>query len=164
LPALGASGRAVPNLQNEIDVKYSALGLDVFVSLIPRVRRAGAAVVIGEVGKPGRIEFERPATVLMAVGQAGGVLPSGSMEAVRVFYSGDDGMQRLRSINLKEVIDDLRLEEDMIVPNNSVIYVPPTDLAKTGRLLDAVVRDILRFQGFSVGGSYIFNGTITTNP
>jgi len=70
LPPLQATGRTVPNLQNEIDVKYSALGLDVSVSLIPRVRRAGAAVVIGEVGKPGRIEFERPATVLMAVGQA----------------------------------------------------------------------------------------------
>jgi len=56
----------------------------------------------------------------------------------------------MRSVNLKDVIEGLRLEEDMIVPNNSVIYVPPTELAKTGRLLDAVLRDILRFQGFSI--------------
>jgi hypothetical protein len=58
---------------------------------------------------------------------------------------------------LKDVIEGLRLDEDMIVPNNSVIYVPPTELAKTGRLLDAVLRDILRFQGFSIGGNYLLN-------
>jgi hypothetical protein len=45
----------------------------------------------------------------------------------------------------------------MIVPNNSVIYVPPTELAKTGRLLDSVLRDILRFQGFSIGGTFLLN-------
>jgi polysaccharide export outer membrane protein len=50
----------------------------------------------------------------------------------------------------------------MIVPKNAVIYVPPTALAKTGRLLDAVLRDILRFQGFSFTGNYLFNNT--TNP
>ena len=51
----------------------------------------------------------------------------------------------------------------MIVPSNSVIYVPPTELAKTGRFLDSVLRDILRFQGFSIGGTYLLqnpnNGT-----
>jgi hypothetical protein len=55
------------------------------------------------------------------------------------------------------VMEDLRLDEDMIVPNNSVIYVPPTELAKTGRLLDSVLRDILRFQGFSIGGTFLLN-------
>ena len=38
-----------------------------------------------------------------AVAQAGGVLPSGSMESVRLFYIGEDGVQRVRSINLTDV-------------------------------------------------------------
>src|SRR5207253_10870445 len=118
-----------------------------------------ATLVLGEVAKPGRIELERPQTVLMAVAQAGGVLPTGSMGSVRLFYIGDDGMQRVRSINLTDVMEDLRLEDDMIVPNNRVIYVPPTRLAKLGRLEDAVLRDVLRFQGFNVGGAYLINQT-----
>ena len=38
-------------------------------------------------------------------------------------------------------MEGLKLEEDMIVPSNAVIYVPPTELAKTGRFLDAVLRE-----------------------
>ena len=63
-------------------------------------------------------------------------------------------------------MDDFRLEDDMIVPANSIIYVPPTELAKTGRFLDAVLRDIFQFQGVSIGGSFQIenpgNGTTTT--
>jgi hypothetical protein len=71
-------------------------------------------------------------------------------EAVRVFYIEANQQPHLRSVNLKDEIDGLRLDEDMIVPANSVIYVPPTELAKTGPFLDSVLRDILRFQGFSI--------------
>jgi polysaccharide export outer membrane protein len=158
LRPLQARGRTLRDLKNEIDAAYSALGLDVSVSIVPQTLRAGTMFVLGEVSKPGRFDLERPRTVLMAVAQAGGVLPTGSMSSVRLFYSGDDGIPRARSINLNDVMDGLRVEEDMIVPNNSVIYVPPTELAKAGRLMDAVVRDLLRFNGFSIAGTYSLGG------
>jgi protein involved in polysaccharide export with SLBB domain len=157
LPPIRAIGRTLKDLQKEIDAGYSSLGLDVFVSLVPGTLRAGAALVFGEVGKPGRIELERPQTVLMVVAQAGGVLPTGSIDSVRLFYVGDDGRPRVRLINLKEIMEDFKFEQDMIVPNNSVIYVPPTQMAKLGRLEDALLRDILRYNGVSVGGAIILN-------
>jgi polysaccharide export outer membrane protein len=160
LPPLKARGRTLKDVQDEIDAGYSKLGLDVFVSLVPRTLRAGTMLVLGEVAKPGRFELERPQTVLMAVAQAGGVLPSGSTDSVRLFYIGDDGVQRVRSINLTDVMDDLKLEEDMVVPNNSIIYVPSTELAKAGRLMDAVVRDVLRFNGFNFGFNYLLNNNV----
>ena len=61
---------------------------------------------------------------------------SGAMNAVRLLYVGDDGVPRVRSINLRNVIDGLNLEQDMIVPNNAIIYVPTSALAETGRFLD----------------------------
>ncbi len=151
LPPVQARGRTLRSLVREIDAGYAAKGLDVFVSLVPRTLRPGATLVIGEVGKPGRMELDRPVTVTMAVAQAGGVLTTGSASSVRVFYIGGDGAPRVRSINLANVMDNLRLEDDMIVPANSIIYVPPTELAKLGRLEDAVLRDILRFQGTNIG-------------
>jgi len=154
LPPVPASGRTLKEVQDAIDAAYSAKGLDVFVSVVPSTLRTGATLVVGEVGKPGRIELDRPVTVLMAVAQAGGPLITGAMDAVRVFYISNDGAPRVRSINLTEVMDDLRLEDDMIVPPNSIIYVPPTELAKTGRFMDAVLRDIFRFGGWSIGGGF----------
>jgi hypothetical protein len=74
----------------------------------------------------------------------------------------------VRLVNLRAVIDDLRLEQDMVVPPNSVVYVPPTALAKTGRLMEAVLRDILRYQGFNISGAFLMSGqgggTVITNP
>ena len=164
LPPLTARGRPLKDLQHAIDAGYAAKGLDVFVSLVPRTLRSGATLVIGEVGKPGRYELDRPTTVLMAVARAGGVLSTGSMGAVRLFYIDRGGVQHVRSINLTGEMEDLKLEDDMIVPDDSIIYVPPTELAKTGRLMDAVVRDILRFQGFSLGGVLLLNQSNTSNP
>ncbi|MGC2413875.1 MAG: polysaccharide biosynthesis/export family protein [Stellaceae bacterium] len=157
LRPLQARGRTVRDLERDIDAAYAKAGLDISVTLLPRNLRAGTALVFGEVHRPGRIDTDRPQTVLMMIAHAGGVLTSGSLKVVRVFYVGDDGLPRMRSINLEDEIDGLKLDEDMIVPKNAVIYVPPTELAKTGRLLDQVLRDILRFQGFSFGATYLFN-------
>jgi protein involved in polysaccharide export with SLBB domain len=115
---------------------------------------SNATLVIGEVSKPGQIDLDRPTTVLMAVALAGGVLKSGSMDVVRVYYTGNDSIQRVRSINLNDVMGNLSLEHDMIVPPNSIIYVPPTELATAGRFMDAVMRDVLQFQGWSIGGGF----------
>ncbi len=154
LAPLPARGRNLQDLTHAIDAAYTAKSIDVSVSLIPQQLRSNATLVIGEVNKPGKYELKRPATVAMVVAEAGGVLTSGASDAVRVFYIGSDGAPRVRLIDLNEVMDDFKLEDDMIVPGNSIIYVPPTELAKTGRFLDATLRDILRYQGFSLGGSY----------
>jgi protein involved in polysaccharide export with SLBB domain len=168
LQPIQARGRSLRALERDIDKAYAALHLDISATLVPRNLHPGSVLVLGEVAKPGRIDSDRPLTVLMAVAQAGGVSISGSIEAVRVFYIDADQQPRLRSVNLKDEIDGLRLDEDMIVPANSIIYVPPTELAKTGRFLDSVLRDILRFQGFSIGGTYLINnpntGTTTVVP
>jgi polysaccharide export outer membrane protein len=156
LPPLRASGFTLEQLQNDIDAGYSALGLGVTVSLIPRVLRAGSTMVIGEVPRPGRVSLDRPHTVLTAIAQAGGVLPTGSMESVRVVYVASDDTPRVRVINLKEVINDLKIEDDLIVPDNSVIYVPPTGLAKAARL-GKTLAEILQIQGFGFSGAYIIN-------
>ena len=157
LQPIQARGRSLRALERDIDKAYAALHLDILVSLVPRNLHPGSVLVLGEIAKPGRVDSDRPMTVLMAVAQAGGVLISGSIEAVRVFYIDADQQPHLRSVNLKDEIDGLRLDEDMIVPPNSIIYVPPTELAKTGRFLNSVLRDILRFQGFSIGGTYLIN-------
>ncbi len=162
LQPIQAHNRALRALERDIDKAYAALHLDISATLVPRTLHPGSVLVLGEVAKPGRIESDRPLTVLMSIAQAGGVSISGSMEAVRVFYIDSDQLPHLRSVNLKDEIDGLRLDEDMIVPPNSVIYVPPTELAKTGRFLDSVLRDVLRFQGFSIGASYLINQTSGT--
>lgn len=154
LRPLPASGHSLKELQDEIDAAYRTKGLSVSVSIVPRSLRSNATLVVGEVTKPGQIELDQPTTVLMAVAQAGGALKTGAMNAVRLYYVDEGGVQHVRRINLDDVIEHVALEADMIVPPNSIIYVPPTELAKAGRFLDATLRDILLFQGVSVGAGF----------
>jgi protein involved in polysaccharide export with SLBB domain len=164
LPPLKARGRTLTDLQNEINASYGARGLNLFVSLVPRALHSGSTYVLGEVAKPGRFDIERPRTVTMAIAQAGGINTSGAPSSVRVFYVGADGEPRVRSINLNEVMNDLKLEQDMIVPDNSIIYVPTNELAQAGRLMDAVVRDILRFNGTALGLGLNLDNQNVSNP
>ena len=152
-----ARGLTPKELENAINTGYKARNLNVFVNVLPRTLLAGSAYVLGEVGKPGRVELDRPRTVLMTLAQAGGVTTAGAMNAVRLLYVGDDGVPRIRSINLSNVLDSLNLEQDMIVPNNAIIYVPTSALAQTGRFMDLVLRDILRYGGFTIGGALLLN-------
>ncbi|MGA2412420.1 MAG: polysaccharide biosynthesis/export family protein [Candidatus Binataceae bacterium] len=161
LPPLEALGRTLEQVQHEIDGAYSALGMAVTVSLVPRVLYAGSTMVFGEVGKPGRIALNRPHTVLMAVAEAGGVLPTGSIQSVRVFYIGGDGNARVRMINLAEVMDQLKLEDDMIVPDNSIIYVPPTELVKAARV-SKTIAELMQFNGYGFNFDYIINQPSST--
>lgn len=159
LQPIPARGRTLRALEHDINKAYAALHLNIVATLVPRNLHPGSVLVLGEVAKPGRIDSDRPLTVLMSIAQAGGVTIAGSMDAVRVFYIDADQQPHLRSVNLNDEINQLRLDEDMIVPPNSVVYVPPTELAKTGRFLDSVLKDILRFQGFSIGANYLINPT-----
>jgi len=166
LQPIPARRRTLAEVQSEINRGFAAKGLNVYVSLVPRTLHAGSTFVLGEVGKPGRIDFSRPRTVLMAIIEAGGVSTSAAMSSVRVFYVGEDGTPHLRSINLLDVMDGLKLEQDMIVPDNSVIYVPPTELAQVGRFLDVILRDILRYNGAVLGLGYTINNnsSSSSNP
>jgi polysaccharide export outer membrane protein len=43
------------------------------------------------------------------------------------------------------------MSEDLLVPPNSTVYIPPTQLAKAGRLVDQVFRQIIMYNGISIG-------------
>lgn len=157
LPPVQALGQTLQDLKGLIDQAYASSGRNIEVSVLPQGIASGRIFVFGEVALPGTVISRRPRTVLMAIAAAGGVTLDGSMQAVRVFYIDEDRTPRVRLVNLANVLEKLWLEEDMLVPDNSVIYVPPTELVKAGRLVDQVVRDILLFNGFNVGFAATYN-------
>ncbi|MGB0696976.1 MAG: polysaccharide biosynthesis/export family protein [Rhodospirillaceae bacterium] len=159
LRPIEAVGLSLPEITQRVNGAYAQIGLDLEVSVLFSQSAGDRVYVLGEVTNPGLYVNERPQTVLMTVAQAGGVEITGSLGDVRVFYMSADGTPRLRRVNLLNVLTKLSLEEDMTLPDNSVIYVPETGIAKTGRVLDQVLRQILFFQGTSVGFSYDLNPT-----
>ena len=51
-------------------------------------------------------------------------------------------------------LNDLAVEEDMVVPPNATVWVPPTQVARVGRFVDQVIRQIFLFNGTSISFNY----------
>ncbi|MBN8280792.1 MAG: polysaccharide biosynthesis/export family protein, partial [Gammaproteobacteria bacterium] len=145
-----AAGLTPEELQEELDRKYAIQigGVRTTVRLLSMA--ANQIFIFGEVKQPGAIPAPVPRTLLQTVAAAGGPTSAGAMDQVRVLYFDPIGRPRVRQVNLELVLTDLRMSEDLLVPPNSTVFVPPTQLAKAGRFVDQVFRQIIMYNGFGV--------------
>ncbi len=86
----------------------------------------GYVTVLGRVLKPGRVSIPatRDLTVSGAIQKTGGFATSAKDSAILVTRSLPDGRTETRTINLHAVGTAGRLEDDIILEANDVVYVP----------------------------------------
>jgi polysaccharide export outer membrane protein len=87
-------------------------------------------IVGGEVGTPGRYEIHGPVTALQAVEIAGGFKSSAKSSQILLIrpVNGSEGETKL--INLKTVLDQRHLEEDIELRPGDMLLVPRNRLSK----------------------------------
>ncbi len=155
-----AAGMTLADLTATLDARYARAVGGVTVTARLSQIAANQIFVFGEVRQGGAIPAPSPRTLLQTVAAAGGPLPTGAMDQVRVLYFDGAGRPRVRQVNLERVLNDLAVEEDIIVPPNSTVYIPPTEIARVGRFVDQVIRQIFLFNGtsltFNYGSSFRF--------
>jgi polysaccharide biosynthesis/export protein len=124
LPLIGevsAAGKSPSDLQRELATLYKPQLQDNEV-LVSLESRAVPVVVSGAVQKPGKIVFERPATVLEAIMEAGGFTPEADLKRVSVIRIVK-GEHRTVVFDLRPVIRGLPTPATY-VSGGDVIYVP----------------------------------------
>lgn len=125
LPLVGdvyAAGKTTAQLQAELTQLYKTQlqASDVIVTL---ETVAIPVVVSGEVKNPGKIVFERPATVLEAIMEAGGFTPYGDPKRISVIRQVN-GVQHTQILDLSPVLHGVPTKV-MYVNRGDVIYVRP---------------------------------------
>lgn len=162
LEGLQAAGKTIDDLKQEIQALYEKDFKNLEVSLLLESIAGQQIYVFGQVKEPKKLQQERSLTVAQAVAQAGGIGFEGSMEHVKVLLIAPDNTMVIRTVNLKRVVEEGHLEEDVLLPDNSVVYVPRTNAAKVGKWVDDYIRRILTWNGVNFSFSYeISNGTTT---
>jgi polysaccharide biosynthesis/export protein len=124
LPLIGtvqAAGKSPGQLQNELAGLYKAQLQDNEV-LVAVESRAVPVVVSGAVQHPGKIVFERPATVLEAIMEAGGFTPEANLSRVSVIRIVK-GEHQTEFFDLRPVLRGLPTHA-AYVSGGDVIYVP----------------------------------------
>ena len=160
LPPLKASGLSMPELQTlinkEYGKKFAALNATVTLkTLAPR-----PIYVFGEVKNPGLVAADHPGqalTIMQAIVSAGGPLQSADLKNVLTLYRHPGQPSTLRKSDVLAAMQELKIDEEMILPYHSIVYVPPTSLTKASRWMDKAVRKILLFNGFGVNVNYEIN-------
>ncbi len=124
LPLVGevtAAGKTVGELQVELARRYKPQLQDneVIVSLDTR---AVPVVVSGAVQKPGKIIFERPATVLEAIMEAGGFTPEADLKKVSLIRIVK-GQHETQIVDLRGLLKGKDIPA-IYCSGGDVIYVP----------------------------------------
>jgi polysaccharide export outer membrane protein len=154
LENIQASGKTINELKVLINLSYAKTFENLEISILLHSSQGNQIFILGEVQKPGSFSIEKPMTVLQAITVAGGVLPTGSIEKIKIAYIDEKNEYVIRTVNLSNVIYKMRLEEDFIVPNNSIVFVPMTTIAKLDKFVDQHIKQLILFQGSSIGFSY----------
>jgi len=124
LPLVGdvhAAGKSPSQLQSELANLYKSQLQDSEVN-VTVTARAVPVVVSGAVQKPGKIVFERPATVLEAIMEAGGFTPEADMKKVSIIRIVK-GEHYSQTIDMRPILRG-QPTPAVYVANGDVIYVP----------------------------------------
>jgi polysaccharide export outer membrane protein len=124
LPLVGevhAAGKTPGQLQSELAALYKPQLQDNEV-LVTVESRALPVVVSGAVQHPGKIVFERPATILEAIMEAGGFTPEADLKKVSVIRIVK-GEHQAQIFDLRPVLHGLPTPA-IYVSSGDVIYVP----------------------------------------
>ncbi|MBI4692943.1 MAG: polysaccharide biosynthesis/export family protein [Gammaproteobacteria bacterium] len=163
VPPVDAGGMSVDEILKRVNQLYKEQIGNVSVSLMLDKVMGNRLFVFGEVRNPGMLTMPNSQTALQAITSAGGALTTGAMQKVKVVSWAEEGAPRVRTLNLEAVLDGKNIEQDEVVPSNSVIYVPPTAIATADRVVDDYVSKLLLFKGFNVGMSTIYEIDKATN-
>src|ERR1700751_412159 len=124
LPLVGqvhAAGKTPGDLQSELSNLYKSQLQD-SETVVTVESRAIPVVVSGAVQKPGKIVFERPATILEAIMEAGGFTPEADLKKVTVIRIVK-GEHEAQAFDLRPGLKGKETKA-VYVSSGDVIYVP----------------------------------------
>jgi protein involved in polysaccharide export with SLBB domain len=132
-------------LQREVQLAYDSIfGGSVEVTVNLRDRLDPRVFVLGEVETAGQVAYRSPMTAFMAISGAGGFTPAANASQVRLLRLGPDGRLVTRRLALRRGFEGaLRIDEEIALLDNDIIYVPATGVAITNQRIEQYIRNML---------------------
>ncbi len=157
LDGIKVAGKTIEDVRAEIQLLYERDFKNLEISLLLESIVGRQIFVFGQVHTPGKLKEQHPLTASQAIAQAGGIANDGTLEHVKVLLISSENKPIMRTVNMKKVIEEGRFEEDVLLPDNSIVYVPSTDVAKAGKWVDEIIRRILTWTGVNFAINYQVN-------
>ncbi len=134
------AGRTVEDVRLELTERVAEELAEPEVAVIVRSFSTYMVHVGGEVKDPGVLELDGQRTVLQAVFEAGGMLPSASPSDVFVVRREPDGGYLVTAADLRAVLLGEDASGNFLLRPYDVIFVPPTPIADVNKFVDQYIR------------------------
>jgi polysaccharide export outer membrane protein len=140
-----AAGREPTALAAAIEDAYRAEFTSPRVTVL--VRELGGKVYVGgEVGKPGVVPLSANLTLVQAVQQAGGFLPTAHLSQVVLIRRDSDGHPVGYALDVRPVIGGRAPADDVPLQSFDVAFVPSSKIADVNLWVKQWIRDNLPIQ------------------
>ncbi len=125
-----AQGLTVPELVEVVKKAYSGILHDPVINIDVQDFQKPTFTVTGQVGKPGQYELRSDVTVAEAIAVAGGMTMQTAKTQVFLFHRSSKDWVEVKKVNLKDVLNGKRANEDAMVLPGDMIYVPENAISK----------------------------------
>jgi protein involved in polysaccharide export with SLBB domain len=137
---LRAAGRTVEEVRRELVERCASELAEPEVAVIVRSFTGYMVHVGGEVANPGVLQLSGPRTVLEAVFEAGGLLPTASPSDVLVVRRSEPTGYELLAANLDDVLYGRDGSGNFALRPFDVVFVPSTPIADVNKWVDQYIR------------------------
>jgi polysaccharide export outer membrane protein len=124
------AGQNVPQLTSTLRTSYGKILNDPIISVFLKDFEHPYFTVDGQVGRPGKYDLRGDTTVTQALAEAGGIQASAKHSQVLLFRHVSDEWVEARILNVKKMMKDGNLKEDVHLHPGDMVYVPKNTYSK----------------------------------
>jgi polysaccharide export outer membrane protein len=124
------ANETVPQLTATLKTAYSKILSDPLISVVLTDFQKPYFIANGQVRSPGKYELRGDITVTEGIAIAGGFLDSAKHSQVLLFRRVDDEMSQAMVINVKQMLKNKNLHEDLHLQPGDMLVVPKSRISK----------------------------------
>jgi polysaccharide biosynthesis/export protein len=128
-------GQTVPEVIETLKRAYAGILHDPVVSVVLRDFEKPYFIAGGQIGKPGKYDLRGPTSATQAVAIAGGFVDFAKSKQVLLFRRYNDDTVEVKVLNLKRVLKNKDVREDLMLEPGDMLYVPKSPMAAIDRFL-----------------------------
>lgn len=124
------AGLTVPKVSKTLRSAYENILTDPAIAVVLKDFEKPYFVVNGQVERPGKYELRGETTLTQAIAMAGGFNTSAKHSQVVLFRPASQGLYEAKLINVKKMLNDRNLIEDIHLKPGDMLFVPQNTISK----------------------------------
>ena len=132
---LFVEGQTIPQLTETLIQAYAKIMHEPLITIALKDSEKPYFIASGQIGKPGKYDLRSDTTVTEAIAIAGGLTDHSKHSQVVVFRHVSDDMIEVRVLNIKRMLSNRDLREDVHLQPGDLVYVPQSLISKIQRFI-----------------------------